>query len=967
MRRLGLAHWAFLLVVGCGGDGGSLAGPPATLDQDSDGVVDAEDGCPNQAETRNEWEDEDGCPDTTDELYQLARTDIEDYWLRTFTASNQPYLPIQAFVGYDAPISTACGPTVLNNASYCGGDHGIYYHIAILDEFLKIGPYAPQFVIAHEFGHAVQKQLGFTRPPYFQIELELQADCLAGAYTRDAKARGLVDDLDIEAAVVGLFRVRDRPGIPWFDPNAHGTAGLRIDAFNAGVERDVAACVSAPAPPPPPPPPGTAATSTTITSDSPDPSQVGQAIVVVVRVTSEAATPTGTVTVTASGSGASCSATLNEGLGSCELILTQEGTSTLTATYAGSSDFNPSSDTEPHTVGAARPPPSTPSASTSTVAAAPATIQVGTTSTITVTVKDAAGSVLSAIPVTLSASGSHNTITPAVATTTAAGIATFSFSSTVAETKTITATAAGVPLNQLAVITVQETPPPNSPPIAEFVPPSCTVARPCQFTDASVDPDGGELVGWNWAFGDGATSTSENPSHSYDVAGTYDVQLTVQDDEGSTDDVKHQVTVTETPPTGGRLAITTQPSSPAQSGVPFPTQPVIQVVDQNGNPSAQPNIRIEASISSGPGGSLDNSTATTDASGRATFSGLTLTGAVGNYTLSFNAPGLAGVSSAPLTITAGPPAQLDLVTAPSTMARSRFALVIQPVVQVQDASGNPIRQAGTVVVASVTAANTTISGETATTDENGRAVFSGLTLTGIPGPRDLTFSATGLQSASARVTLVSVATVSAAPSHPTSAPVGTTVAGPVITWTLRDAATRPVADADFTLIVPSGGTAATLTPFSDANGAVQVGDWTLGTTAGYQYLVLRLPDGREFRDSILATPDAPADLIIHSGDGQSAPAGQDLPQPLVARVVDRFGNGVPNVPVQWATCDGAAGPTVNTDAGGFSSVTQPTTQPTESGCTRASIAQPPDFVEFHYTVTGTASQEELQASLGVAD
>jgi adhesin/invasin len=419
------------------------------------------------------------------------------------------------------------------------------------------------------------------------------------------------------------------------------------------------------------------------------------------------------------------------------------------------------------------------------------------------------------------------------------------------------------------------------------------------------------------------------------------------------------------PGDAGRLRIMVQPSSPTQSGTAFTTQPVIQLEDQNGNPTSQAGVSVMATISSGPTGTLQNETATTDGSGRAAFSGLTLTGVVGSYTLSFSAPSLVGVTSAPFSITVGAPARLAVTTAPSTLARSRNPFVIQPVVQVQDASGNPIRQAGTVIVASISAANTTISGETATTDENGRAAFSALTLTGIPGPKDITFSAGGLQSASARVTLVSVETVSAAPSHPVSAVVGTTVAGPVITWTLRDGATRPVADADFTLVLPSGGTAATLTPFSDANGAVQVGDWTLGTTAGYQYLVLRLPDGREFRDSILATPGAPADVLIASGDGQEGTAGQDLPQPLVARVVDQFNNGVAGVPVQWATCDGAAGPTVNTDASGYSSVTQPTTQATDNGCTRASIS-PELFAEFHYRVTAAASQEEPPTGVSAA-
>jgi hypothetical protein len=121
---------------------------------------------------------------------------------------------------------------------------------------------------------------------------------------------------------------------------------------------------------------------------------------------------------------------------------------------------------------------------------------------------------------------------------------------------------------------------------------------------------------------------------------------------------------------------------------------------------------------------------------------------------------------------------------------------------------------------------------------------------------------------------------------------------------------------------------------------------------------LRLPDGREFKDSILATPGPAANVIIASGDDQTAPVGSELPLPLVARVVDQYQNGVAGVPVQWATCEGVAGPTVNSDANGYSSVTQPTgTEPTE-GCTRASITEPPASVDFHYHVTAAAPGEE---------
>jgi hypothetical protein len=215
--------------------------------------------------------------------------------------------------------------------------------------------------------------------------------------------------------------------------------------------------------------------------------------------------------------------------------------------------------------------------------------------------------------------------------------------------------------------------------------------------------------------------------------------------------------------------------------------------------------------------------------------------------------------------------------------------------------------------------------------------------------------------------------VSAASSHPASAVVGSTVAGPVITWTFRDGSTRPVPDADFTLTAPSGGTALPLSPFSDINGAVQVGNWTLGPVAGYQYLQLRLPDGRIFRDSVLATPGPAAELVKVSGDDpiQTAPTNSELPDLFVVRVVDQFGNGVANVNVQWSTCDGTAGePVPPTDANGYSSTRQPTgTAPSgdQQFCTMATASVPEGSpVEFHYTVTGSAEAvSQLRTSAAV--
>ncbi len=74
-------------------------------------------------------------------------------------------------------------------------------------------------------------------------------------------------------------------------------------------------------------------------------------------------------------------------------------------------------------------------------------------------------------------------------------------------------------------------PPTNQPPAADFTS-SCT-GLTCNFTDQSFDSDG-NVTGWSWTFGDGGTSTAQNPSRTYASAGTYTVKLTVTDNDGAT-------------------------------------------------------------------------------------------------------------------------------------------------------------------------------------------------------------------------------------------------------------------------------------------------------------------------------------------------------------------------------------------------------------------------------------------------
>src|SRR2546428_3310926 len=116
----------------------------------------------------------------------------------------------------------------------------------------------------------------------------------------------------------------------------------------------------------------------------------------------------------------------------------------------------------------------------------------------------------------------------------------------------------------------------------------------------------------------------------------------------------------------------------------------------------------------------------------------------GARTLSFSPPGLRAVTSTAITITAGAATQLSVTTQPSATAQSGVAFAQQPVVQLQDANGNPVSQSGVVVTATVTPAGATPTNATATTAANGAATFSGLTLSGRTGSAHVSTPATVL-------------------------------------------------------------------------------------------------------------------------------------------------------------------------------------------------------------------------------
>src|SRR5207248_1602734 len=160
-------------------------------------------------------------------------------------------------------------------------------------------------------------------------------------------------------------------------------------------------------------------------------------------------------------------------------------------------------------------------------------------------------------------------------------------------------------------------------------------------------------------------------------------------------------TITITAGAATQLSITTQPSTTAQSGVAFAQQPVVQLRDASGNAVSQAGVTVTAAIADRKSAVEGTSAAARTGSGVASFTNLAITGAAGDRTLTFTATGLTATTSATITLTAGTATQLTVTTQPSATAQSGVVFAQQPVIQVRDASGNPVSQAGVTVTAAI--------------------------------------------------------------------------------------------------------------------------------------------------------------------------------------------------------------------------------------------------------------------------
>lgn len=192
------------------------------------------------------------------EFVGVVLADTEDVWHKLFREQGREYQEPK-LVLFSGRVQSACGlASAAVGPFYCPEDADVYIDLSFYKEmkrrFGASGDFAQAYVIAHEVGHHVQRQLGIMErvdamrsrmgkreANQLSVRLELQADYLAGVWAHHAqKMKNILDREDIQEALNAASAIGDdklqqqSQGYVVPDAFTHGTSAQRVRWFQRG-------------------------------------------------------------------------------------------------------------------------------------------------------------------------------------------------------------------------------------------------------------------------------------------------------------------------------------------------------------------------------------------------------------------------------------------------------------------------------------------------------------------------------------------------------------------------------------------------------------------------------------------------------------------------------------------------------------------------------------------------------------
>ncbi|MEU5880893.1 neutral zinc metallopeptidase [Spirillospora sp. NPDC047279] len=179
---------------------------------------------------------------------------IQSYWKQTLNG----YTPAKTQL-FSQATQTACGYATSDvGPFYCPGDRKVYLDLNFFNQLQQQfgaegGPFAQAYVVGHEYGHHVQNLLGTLGKSRSSargaesgaVRVELQADCYAGAWAKNAVSTGFLEqltDTDVRQALSAAEAVGDdsiqrrTQGYVQPDGFTHGTSEQRRKWFTTGYQ-----------------------------------------------------------------------------------------------------------------------------------------------------------------------------------------------------------------------------------------------------------------------------------------------------------------------------------------------------------------------------------------------------------------------------------------------------------------------------------------------------------------------------------------------------------------------------------------------------------------------------------------------------------------------------------------------------------------------------------------------------------